>query len=490
MMNVLVIDVGSSSARALLFDQQTLEVLSAASRKYSFTTTPPGAAEVDARTLQGLVEDCLDEVLAHAAAQSVGVVGMDTFVGNVVGVNAKGQPVTPLYTYADTRSAPQVETLRSQIDVEETHQRTGCLPHTAYLPARLLWLRQQGHRSGVRWLDFGNYLYEAWFGREVPCSYSVASWNGLLNREKLAWDEEWRRLLDLPREALPDLADLDTLQTGLADAYAERWPVLRQVPFCLAIGDGAGANVGSGAVDASRIALTVGTTAAIRKVTAEAFPAVPPGLWCYRMDARHQLIGGATVEGGNIFQWVRQVVALPPEAESELPKRAPDAHGLTFLPLLAGERSPGWNARATGTVTGLRLSTTPLDVLQAALEGVALRLSLVLDQLTDGDEALAGAGGALTASPAWAQIMANAFGRPLEVLAEPEVTARGVAILALHALGASALDAYPPAIADTFQPQPDHVRALRAAREKQTWLYKRLYKGPAAEDITMPGLES
>jgi len=476
MMNVLVIDVGSSSARALLFDQQSLEVLSTASRKYSFTTTPPGAAEVDARTLQGMVEECLDEIMTHPAAQSMGVAGMDTFVGNVVGVDAAGQPVTPVYTYADTRSAPQLENLRSQIAVEETHQRTGCLPHTAYLPARLLWLRQQGHQSGVRWLDFGNYLYEAWFGRKVPGSYSVASWNGLLNREKLAWDEEWLRLLDLPREALPDLTDYDTLQTGLTDAYAERWPALREVPFCLAIGDGAGANVGSGAVDASRIALTVGTTAAIRKLIAEPLPAVPPGLWCYRMDAGHQLIGGATIEGGNIYQWVRQVVALPPEAEPELSKRAPDVHGLTFLPLLAGERSPGWNSQATGTVTGLRPSTTPLDMLQAALEGVALRLSLVLDQLSDGKETLVGAGGALTASPTWAQIMANALGRPLEVLAEPEVTARGVAVLALHALGACALDAYLPAVADTFQPQPDCVRALRAARDRQNGLYRLLYE--------------
>ena len=474
-MNILVLDVGSSSARALLFDQQALDVAAAASRKYSFTTTPPGAAVIDARTLQGLVEDCLDEVLAHPAAQSVGVVGMDTFVGNVVGVNAKGRPITPVYTYADTRSAPQVETLRAETDVEKTHQRTGCLPHTTYLPARLLWLRQQGYEAGVRWLDFGNYLYETWFGRQVPCSYSVASWNGLLNRERLVWDEEWLRLLDLPREALPALADYDTLQTGLADAYAERWPVLRAVPFCLAVGDGAGANVGSGAVDTRRIALTVGTTAAMRKVYSQSLPAVPAGLWSYCIDARRHLIGGATIEGGNIFQWVRQVVALPPKAEDELSNRTPDIHGLTFLPLLAGERSPGWNPQATGTITGLRLSTEPLDILQAALEGVALRLSLVLDQLTDGNEAIVGAGGALTASRAWAQILSDAIGRSLHVLAEPEVTARGVAILALRALGISDLDAYPPAVAYVFEPQPDHVKALRAARERQVWLYNHLY---------------
>ncbi|HEX2908763.1 MAG TPA: FGGY-family carbohydrate kinase, partial [Phototrophicaceae bacterium] len=244
---------------------------------------------------------------------------------------------------------------------------------------------------------------------------------------------------------------------------------------CLAVGDGAAANIGSGCVDESRIALTVGTTAALRVVSGDILPHVPEGLWGYRVDGQYLLIGGATTEGGNIFQWAQQTLNLGDDLETELMKRTPDSHGLTFLPLLAGERSPGWANNATGAIIGLRLSTTPVDMVQAALEGVALRLSLIADQLSDlvdPSVPLVGGGGAVRESPAWAQIIANAINRPLHISEDTEITARGVAILALHALGLCGLTDFPPRIVQTIEPTPAIVAALRAARERQVALYQ------------------
>src|SRR5690606_9589452 len=118
-------------------------------------------------------------------------------------------------------------------------------------------------------------------------------------------------------------------------------------------------------------------------------------------------------EGGSVIEWVDNTLALPDDTETLLAQAAPDSHGMTFLPLLAGERSPGWAAHATGTIHGLRLSTTPVQILQAALEGVALRLALLSDQL-GGDAPIVASGGALDASHAWSQIIANALNRPLK----------------------------------------------------------------------------
>src|SRR5262249_10986492 len=162
-------------------------------------------------------------------------------------------------------------------------------------------------------------------------------------------------------------------------------------------------------------------------VSSEILPPAPPGLWSYRVDAAHHLIGGATSEGGNIFSWARDTLRLgeSDELNAELMNRVPDAHGLTFLPLLAGGDSSRGQAHATGSVVGLRMSTTPLDILQAALEGVAIRLSLIADQLTplSGAEAhVMGGGGALSASPAWAHMIANALNRPLHITEETEIT--------------------------------------------------------------------
>lgn len=475
-MTILVIDAGSSSTRALLFNEQAEAIPGAVvSYPHQMVTTPPGAATLEAEALRERIETCLDTLLQHPEAQTIRAVGMATFTGNVLGVDRTGKALTPIYTYAETRSAEDVETLKARLDGEQVHQRTGCILHTAYQHGRLAWLRRSEPAlfGQVRkWVDFGAYLYLQWFG-ESPTSYSVASWSGMLNREHLMWDSELLNALELDAAALPALADVGDARRGLTDDYAARWPALQDVPFYLAVGDGAAANIGSGCANPAQVALTVGTTAALRMVTDEGLPPVPEGLWSYRVDATHHLIGGATSEGGNIFQWARDTLRLEVETlDDQLAGREADQHGLTFLPLLAGERSPGWATHATGAVGGLRLSTTPLDIMQAALEGVALRLSLIADQL-NGEFSVTGGGGALAASPAWAQMIANALNRPLHLTEEAEITACGVAILALHALGQCELTDFPPVISHVVEPQAQAAERLRAARDRQNTLYSK-----------------
>jgi gluconokinase len=481
-MTVLIIDVGSSSVRALLCSDQAEPIPDAVvSVPHQFVTTPPGASILDMEDLRARIEGCIDAILTHPAAADIRVVGMATFVGNMLGVDEAYEAITPIYSYADTRSAEDVAFLRTLTDPASIHQRTGCIIHTAYQPGRLHWLRRTEPELFARvatWMDVGTYLYIHWFG-SGSCSYSVAAWTGMLNRSDLSWSSLWLRTLEMSDTKFPHLTDYDDLCRGLTPSYAERWPLLREVPFCLAVGDGAAANIGSGCVDEAHIALTVGTTAALRLVSSDILPPVPEGLWDYRVDALYHLMGGATSEGGNIFHWAQNTLRLDDTAElnDQLLGCKPDSHGLTFLPLLAGERSPGWAADATGSIVGLRLGTTSLDILQAALEGVALRLSLIADQLSGlarENAIIIGGGGALVASPAWAQIIANALNRPLHITQDAEITARGVALLALAAIRACSLSSYPPAIAYIIEPNPIAAEKFLSARERQIALYRKL----------------
>lgn len=471
-MQALILDIGSSSVRAMIFNERG-EVLRAAKRGYAFEVVPPGAAVIDAPTLRGHVEGVIEEVLMDSSTGEIAAVGMDTFVGNIVGVDRAGTAITPIYTYADTRSAEDVLLLRQHIDVRAMHQRTGTMHHTAYLPARLRWLRRTQPDVFARveqWMDVGAYLYRCWFGEmSIPMSYSVASWSGMLNREALDWDERWLEVLELSKTTLPPLADYTHALTG-TPRFGER---LRGIPFFLAVGDGAAANIGTGCVDPTKIALTLGTTAALRVVNSAEVPPVPFGLWGYRVNRVRHLIGGATSEGGSIFQWARNTLKLTETDFAALAERAPDAHGLTFLPLLAGERSPGWAANATGAVIGLRLSTTPLDLLQAAMESVALRLAMIADQMNAPDASVIGSGGAL--SPVWARMIADALNRPVSVLAaESAITAWGAAVLVFEALGARVETPMPP-LGAVYTPRPRHVERLARAKARQSDLYRRLY---------------
>lgn len=469
-MNILVIDIGSSSVRALVFDE-ALRIIVSASRPYQFTTQPPGAAVVDVVFLRGLVESCLDDVLASSKTGPIRAVGTAALVSNLLGVDASGQPVTPVYTYADMRGAEDVAVLREKIDVAAAHERTGCPLHSTYYPPKLAWIYRTGQADKVvQWLDFATYLYRVWFGRAVPCSYSVMSWSGMLNRATLSWDTDWLNALNLSESQFSPLADYSTAQMGLRPDYGVRWSALREAPFFLAVGDGGAANVGSGAVSRGLMALTIGTTSALRMISDDPLPPVPEGLWAYRVDAKHHLIGGAA-EGGYVFQWLRQTLQLPADIDRELLKREPDSHGLTFLPMLAGERAPGWMPDATASITGLRMSTTPLDMVQAGMESISLRLSIIKDRLKTAPEAVYGGGGALTASRAWAQMLADTLNTPLHILAESETSARGVAMLARYALGEGRLSDFPPDIAAVIEPRPAYVPRMQAARERQMQFY-------------------
>lgn len=481
-MTLLVIDLGSSSARALLFDDGGRLIPDAiCNRGHDFRTDNAGRADADAAELRALTEACIDDILTHPAADSIRAVGMASFAGNWLGVDAEGNACTPVYTYADSRSRKQIPTLQESLggDAEAYHQATGCILHPAYLPAQYAWLSATDPARAARihrLCDIGGYLYRHWFAREAPMSYSIASWSGLFDSSERRWHDEYAaRMVGAGLiDKLPPAADIDATQRGLCDDYARRWPALSDRPFFLALGDGAAASVGSGAVDAEHIALTIGTTSALRVV--KPVEHVPAGLWRYLVQAGMPLIGGATSEGGNVFQWAIEAMRLDAGAVSaDLNKRAPDQHGLTVLPLLAGERSPGWHPDASGAIHGIRRNTDGLDILQAQMEAVAMRLSMVYEALkAPGSKVMAG-GGALRSSPIWAQMIADAFDTPIHLIDEDEITARGVALLLRQRLDGVALDADAPRVSQIARPKAPHVRAFRASRERQLDLYRRLY---------------
>lgn len=481
---ILTIDVGSSSTRAVLYDARGRAVAGyGVQEQYALHAAADGLSEDDPDAAVERAARCVDALLARAGplAARIAGVALDTMVSTFLALDAAGRPLTPLITYADTRNAPDSEALRRELDEAAVHDRTGCLLRTSYWPARLAWLRRARPdvwRAAARFVTLGEYLELRLFGR-CRVSYSAAAWSGLLDRRLLTWDAPLLAHLGVDADRLSPLVDVDRPLAGLSAPYAARWPALRTVPWFPAIGDGAAANIGSGCTDHRRIALTMGTTGAMRAVQRET-AAVPPGLWCYRVDRDHALVGGATSEGGNLYAWLRQNVRLgePAEVEAALAAFPPDGHGLTVLPFVAGERSPGWAGDVQATIHGLTLATTPVAILRASLEAVAYRFAVIEQRLcgrVDCDHRLVASGSGLLRSPAWVQIFADVLGRPVVVSAEPEATSRGAALLALRSLGTlSSLEQAPAADGPVYAPDPDRHTIYRAAIARQQWLYDRL----------------
>ena len=494
----LTLDIGTSSTRALLWDIQGREVDGVRAQiPYEMHTTPDGGVEMPAEEMLGYVGTCLDQALTQAGdrAQAIRAVGISTFWHSLLGVDADGTSLTPIYNWADTRAGAVAIRLRRDLDAEAIHKRTGCVIHPSYYPAKLVWLREtqpELFSKVKRWISPSEYLFRRWFGPQaMQVSVSMASGTGLFHQEQGIWDAETLAVLQISPATLSPIVDLKQSAQGLAAEFAPRWPALKNVPFFPAVGDGACGNIGSGCVSPDRFAINLGTSGAIRAVWDETNAsettqaAVPTGLWRYRVDSHRPIIGAAFSDGGHVYAYLTRTLQLPQgdALQQQLAAIKPGAHGLTFLPFLAGERSMGWNPNAHASLVGLNLDTEPVEILRCAMEAVALRFALAarsLHQLFPQANQIIASGGALGHSPIWTQMFADALGQPLTLADEAEASSRGAALLAMEAAGIiSATTEAAARTGQTFQPDAAHHTRYQEMLDTQQQLYAKLI-GPVS----------
>ena len=482
---VLSIDVGSSSVRAAAHtaDGDPLPG-SEAQIASSFDTTPDGGVQIDADVLLDRLAQAIDVALQRLGPQVEAIqgVGASVFASSVLGVDSAGEPRTPIYTYADTRCADDAAVLRQEWDVAGSYDRTGTPIHASYLPPRLRWLRRtQPHvvRQVARWITFAEYAGERLFGRPGGLGLSLAAWSGMLNRRELNWDLATLGALNVDPGSLGHVDPAGEPLLGLTDPWRERWPALAGVPWFPALGDGLCSNLGTAPGEADAIVFNIGTSAAVRALVPGPVRSVPAGLWEYRVDRSRSLVGGAESNGGIVVAWLRDFLrgVRGDDPDGVIAHLPPDGHGLTVLPFLAGERSPGWDDAARATIHGARLNTQPADVLLAGIEAVAYRLAAIYDLLVPviGEPHVVHvSGGALQRSDRWTQVLADVLGRPVIRSAVAEPTSRGAAIWALQALGHFIPADSEPEGDQPFEPEPAHHAVYLEARARQRRLYQRM----------------
>src|SRR5713101_2058143 len=500
---VLALDLGTSSVRAVVYDQRgRLVDPTFAEVPYQLDTSTPGQASSDADQLVDLIEGAIDDAVKAAKKEklSVAAVAASCYWHSLMGVDRAGRPTTELLTWADTRSAAETRGMRTHFDERAYHARTGCFFHASYWPAKLRWLRatrRTAVRRTARWISLGEYLYQHLHG-DARVSHSIASGTGLLDVHRCQWDEEALQLAGITAEQLSPLSDWDKPARSLRPSLASRWPELRDVPWYLPLGDGGLANIGAGCVSPRWACATIGTSSALRVLLDRKRVTVPWGTFVYRVDRHRYVLGGALSEGGNVVRWFTDTMGLKPKKKFERAAGAlpPDSHGLTVLPFWAGERSPNWRGDARAVIAGLSLATQPVQMLRAAMEAIAYQLVAVaaaMRRVVPRPESVIATGGQLIHSPAWSQMLADTLNLRVTTSPEPEASSRGAALLALHALGKlPRLWSSSPARGRSFRPRASVHAVYERARLRQQRLYELLFpiaaggSGPRKKDLRSP----
>ena len=456
MTRVLALDVGTSSVRARLYDERSLHVEGVeAQLRYTATRGHSGRlGEFDADELVEVARDAVAEARREAGGR-VDAVAASCFWHSLVPVDSSGRAIGPVQTWRDVRAIDEAEELGALLGRRAVHGRTGAPLHPSFWPAKLLWLRRHDpglFGSASRFLSFSDYL----LGRLADSSrtsLSMASGTGLLDLATGTWDADLVEAIGVDAERLPEISDE---------------PAGADEPWFPALGDGACSNLGVGCVTPERAALMIGTSGAYRTIWSERRPDARPGLFVYRVDRRRWVTGGSISDGGNLYDWLERTLAETDA--SGLADEPPDAHGLTFLTLLGGERSPNWNARATGAVSGLTFRTEPRHIVHAALEGVAYRFAEIAELMPEVQEVVA-TGAALLANADWVQIAADVLGRAVTMSGVEEGSARGAAVAALERLGETPAEA---PLGRVVEPRLERTEVYAAARARQRDFYERL----------------
>jgi len=305
---------------------------------------------------------------------------------------------------------------------------------------------------------------------------SMASGTGLLDGRRLQWDPAMLKMCGVHETQLPEISDEPQHTTDRNDAMLpvlHRFPELRDALWFTALGDGACSNLGSDARTPHHAAINMGTSGAVRVIQARRPAHVPAGLFCYQVDAKRALVGGAISNAGNLRAWALRELRLdddPRRIESALAKRVKPQHGLTVLPFWAIERSPSWPENIAGTITGLTYATTALDILQAVTEAPYHRLAQITDELARGRIEIIVSGGIRHSSGSM-QRLADVLGRPVRACTEPEASLRGAAVYVTERLGNRAASLRPGRV---YRPRAAAAEAYVKARKTQVALERTL----------------
>lgn len=416
------IDIGTSSVRVAAFQTGSWDFLdeTLASRSMPVSRDTDGGETVDPFDLLNAVKGAMDDCLANVpTGSSIDAIGTSCFWHSVVPVDDKGMPIGPVLLWSDRRCSDIVDTLRTE--QPDLPNMTGCPWHASFAIAKIEWWRRSGFTAPHRWLSPAEWVESQLLSDAGGPSTCMASASGCMDQEKHCW-------LDAYSSALNPISDAPRVE--LLPEYAERWPTLKGVPWVPAIGDGAAANIGTGHWQDGRITVTVGTSVAVRRCCDGRMPERPAGLWRYQLDRERWLVGGASSNGGSVWQWLCNHLKFNPDALADLRSKPPT---VTVLPYYSGERAPWWQDHMTASIHGLTAGTSGEEIALAHLEAIAVHTSWIAAKLgVSAETTLAASGNALQHSPILIQCIADACGCTVEQQETGEQSLIGAARWAMH----------------------------------------------------------
>ncbi|GLC90042.1 gluconokinase [Lysinibacillus piscis] len=447
---MLGVDIGTTSTKAVLFTTQGA-VIQQENIGYPLHTPDISTAEQNPEEIFQAVLQAIATIMSQHIEKKLAFISFSSAMHSVIAVDETGQPLTPVITWADNRSEGWARKIKEELNGHAVYLRTGTPIHPMSPLSKIAWLTHEYPAIAAKakkYISIKEYIFKKLFDQYVV-DHSLASGMGLMNLQTLDWDTEALHIAGISREQLSTLVPTTQSFQGCELELAKKMGIDPQTPFIIGASDGVLSNLGVNAIHKGEIAVTIGTSGAIRTIIDKPQTDSKGRIFCYALTEKHWVIGGPVNNGGMVFRWIRDEFA---SSEIETAKRLgidsyevltkiaervrPGSDGLLFHPYLSGERAPLWNPDVRGSFFGLTMAHKKEHMIRAALEGVIYNLYtvyLALTECMDGPVTRIQATGGFSRSETWRQMMADIFESEVIVPESYESSCLGACILGLYA---------------------------------------------------------
>lgn len=459
------IDIGTTATKAVCFDK-TGKVIRQFTQSYPMYHTKPDWSIQKPGEILDAVLKCITEITKEIKPEFI---SFSSAMQSIIAIDTTGKPITDAILWADNRAHSLAEALKESEQGLHFYQKTGIPIHTFSPMTKIAWLKENdiAHFSKTfKFISIKEYIWHHLTGEYVTDS-SMASGTGLMNIHTLEWDLDILDYLKIEESQLPTIVSPTHQSKGLSDGFH----------YILGGGDGVLANLGTGAMETGRMALSIGTSGAVRLPVNRPFIDSQMRTQCYHLIDNQYLKLGAVNNGAIVLQWLKESILKTDESFEELFKQAETipagSEGLLFVPYLLGERAPIWDASAEGTLVGIRIIHSKAHLIRATLEGILFGLlsvtEILLPNPDERHKITVMASGGFGKSELWLQMVADIFQMKVIVAETVEASAWGAVLIGFKAAGIPVSNQ--PKSGKTFLPNKDSKEIYEQGFDKFKQVY-------------------
>jgi xylulokinase len=452
---LLGIDIGTSSIKVGLLDTEG-PLVAVARQEHSIRSPHEGWAELPIHVLWEHFLVVCRKLLNQAKVnpRSIKAIGISCLCPGLMPFAKNGRVLLDPIIYLDQRSIEEAAWIRERIAAEELAGISGnkLMPGACSLTS-MLWIkrnREEIYRNTEYFGHINTFFAHKLTGR-FGIDYTNASYTGLFETSGgLKWSDYVTKTVDLDMGKLPPLIPSDAVVGGLSSAEVMQLGILQNTPVAMGGADTACSALALGVLEANQVFESVGTTDVITVCSEKPIFDTRFMNRCHVVKDRW-LYHGAMSSAGGSLRWFRDEFCADLIAQEEVTgvsafrqmdklvcTSQPGANGLTFLPYMAGERTPVWDPDAKGVFFGLSLQTKKADIIRSIMEGCGfgLRQMIEIAEKRTGEaikEFVAIGGGAK--SQVWGGIKSDITGKVIQVLDINDAAVIGATLLAGLAAG-------------------------------------------------------